>query len=89
MLKTEWNKDKMQVDLEYTNKGKEDESDVAAVISVKSSIPDLRTASFNINHKSSGGRKYQNAMVLEYNGNTYLSFNLEWTTASISSLVRL
>ena len=71
MLKTEWNKDKMQVDLEYTNKGKEDESDVAAVISVKSSIPDLRTASFNINHKSSGDRKYQNAMVLEYNGNTY------------------
>jgi hypothetical protein len=32
MLKTEWNKDKMQVDLEYTNKGKEDESDVAAVV---------------------------------------------------------
>jgi hypothetical protein len=38
---------------------------------IESSIPDLRTASFNINHKSSGGRKYQNAMVLEYNGNTY------------------
>ncbi|XP_076095776.1 uncharacterized protein LOC143066849 [Mytilus galloprovincialis] len=66
MLKTELNNEKVKVDINYNN----EYQDVNGVISVKSSLSSLRTASVSFHHKTTDN-KYQNALAMEHNGKVY------------------
>ncbi|VDI44373.1 Hypothetical predicted protein [Mytilus galloprovincialis] len=66
MLKTELNNEKVKVDINYSN----EDQDVNGVISVKSSLSSLRTASVSFHHKTTDN-KYQNALAMEHNGKVY------------------
>ncbi|XP_052103665.1 uncharacterized protein LOC127737174 [Mytilus californianus] len=70
MLKTELNNEKMQVDIKYSNDGTTENRDVNGVMSVKSSLSSLKTASVSFHHKTTDN-KYQNALVVEHNGKVY------------------